>query len=311
MVDVHAHLAGPGTFRGFSDVGWSQRRSSFPRWDLQDDAGVLEHLYGDREVTRIWMPQPQHGFDHRAANDYVRGHADSHRLPALCVLPDDLDYSLGQLRSGVYRAVKSYPHYREPPYQRILEFFPHEVLTLCEHLRLPLILHVPRPLSHCVEEVVDIMRAHPSLRVILAHAGRNTHADRPYVAALRSLSRWPNAVVDTAMVTSVPVLSAALRILGINRVLFGSDEPFNLLRYRMVRTKQHGDIAVPAHRYHWEKPWVRQRYGYLAAGAPAVHFQSLAAVFAAIDRQHHRASSIDTSVQKVFCANALDLLERE
>jgi hypothetical protein len=306
VIDMHAHLAGPGTFLGFSDFGWSQRRSSFPRWDLADSANVAEYLYGRRGITRFWMPQPQLGFDHRAANDYVLNHADDDGLPILCLTPDQREYAVDQLESGKYRAVKSYPHYREPPYQRIVEYFPEFALEICEQMALPIILHLPRPLTECIDAVVDLAVRYPHVPVVLAHAGRNARADDAYNAALLRLRRYSMIFVDTAMVTSSRIIAATIRNLGAARVLYGSDEPFNLLRYRLVPTRSNGNIAVPGHPYHWSKDWVAKRYGYLAADAPLLHFQSLTAVLGAIDSMKiHR----DDTIQAIFFENASGLFE--
>jgi hypothetical protein len=256
------------------------------------------------------MPQPQFGYDHRAENAYVRQVADGHNLPALCVLPNDLGYTLTELRSKKYRAVKSYPHYTEPPFRYIVDFFPHEILETCAEQRTPIILHVPRPLPECVHEVTEIARRYPQLPIILAHAGRSQHSDRAYVSALRRCAPHMNVHADSSMVTDTRVLGSVVRELGPSRMLYGSDEPFSLLRYRTVHTKRHGSLAVPAHPYHWEKPDAKRRYGHMATHAPMIHFQSLAALINAIDWNSARTGADpDETIGLVFHDTAARLFK--
>ena len=122
IVDAHTHVTGPDTFRGFTKFGWTQRRSSFPQWTVRDSERVAGYLYGEPRVTRLRMPQPQAGFDHMAENAYVLAVEDRTNLPALCVLPDDLDYTLRQLTRSTWCAVKAYPHYTEPPLKSLGRF---------------------------------------------------------------------------------------------------------------------------------------------------------------------------------------------
>lgn len=232
-MDCHAHINGPGAAGALSDFGWRQRRSSFY---------VLQN---------------------RAAGDFA----------ALCGLPDDPGYTLEQLATGAYVALKMYPHYVEPPYRRVADYFPGWAVAAAAEHGIPIVLHLPAPLSECHAEVLDLVEAQTELRIVLAHAGRESHVRNRTDGVLRTLAECSNVVMDTSMVTSRPLLALVLKRLGPERVLYGSDEPFNLLRYIEVDDPEHGRAVVSHHDYHWNKPWA-QRYAERARAAPLLHFQA-------------------------------------
>ena len=74
------------------------------------------------DTSRDYGCRNREQIDHAAENAYVLAVEDRTNLPALCVLPNNLNYTLRQLTGSMWRAVKAYPHYREPPLQEILDF---------------------------------------------------------------------------------------------------------------------------------------------------------------------------------------------
>lgn len=282
IVDCHAHVNGRGAASDFSDYGWRQRRSSFPEWDLPSHDAALGTLYARRSVRTIWMPQPHKGIDHKKANAYILRSKRPSDFATLCGLPDDPVYTLDQIASGSYVALKMYPHYTEPPYARIAEYFPSWALQAAAESAMPIILHLPTPLSRCHAEFLDLAEAFPTLRVVLAHLGREHESTERIERLFAELATHPGVVADMSMVTSRPLIRSALRTMGADRILYGSDEPFNLLRYIEVDDPEHGRSVASHHDYHWNKLWARERYGEAAREAPLIHFQALAALLDAI-----------------------------
>lgn len=300
VVDCHAHTSGRGMARDLSDYGWSQRRSSFPEWDFDCDVRVKDLLYGDREVVRLWMAQPHKGFDHQRVNDYILRDLPPGDFAILCGLPDDEQYTLERIRSGRFVALKCYPHYVEPPYRWVSEFFPDWALQACQDGAVPIILHLARPLTECVDEVLALTDKFPRLVVVLAHLGRVKSTSAAVQSAFHAVAERQCVVADTSMVTDAGVVSAAFAALGPERVLFGSDEPFCLLRYIEVVDAERGSTVVSHDDYHWNKPWAFQRYGDTARRAVLIHFQSIEALLEGMPAALRASSS---AMEKVFCRN--------
>jgi len=85
------------------------------------------------------------------------------------------------------------------------------------------------------------------------------------------------------MVCDAAVVMSAIRQLGTGRVLYGSDEPCNLLRYVTYRHPELGQRVSSDFPYHWLREDLRLSHGYLGKGAWLIHFQSMKAIFEAID----------------------------
>lgn len=303
IVDCHAHVNGRGAASDFSDYGWRQRRSSFPEWDLSSHNAVLDMLYRHRSVRTIWMPQPQKGIDHRKANAYILRNKPPSDFATLVGLPDDPDYTLEQIASGSYVALKMYPHYTEPPYTRIAEYFMPWALEAAAGSGMPIILHLPTPLSRCHAELFDLTETFPTLRVVLAHLGREQESTERIERLFAKLATHPGVVADMSMVTSRSLMRLALRALGADRLLYGSDEPFNLLRYVEIDDPRDGRSVVSHHDYHWNKAWARERYGQMAFDAPLVHFQALASLLDAVGDVFGESGS-EEALHKIFRDNA-------
>ena len=198
-----------------------------------------------------------------------------------------------------------YPFVREPPFTRISEYFPQWACRAAATASVPVILHVPSPLHQCVNEVVAIARNHPNLRVILAHLGRESTAHEPTRRAFLTVARLDNVAADTSMARSHDVHLLALDVLGPDKVLFGSDEPFNLLRYASVVDEERGTVNIPPRPYHWVAPDIYERHRLAVAKAEILHFQVLNCLLAAVDRLHSAEKGV---LDKVFFRNAQRLL---
>jgi predicted TIM-barrel fold metal-dependent hydrolase len=301
IFDAHAHANGARAVVGLSPFGWTQTRSSFPTWSVADSARMRWSLYGDRDVARLWIAQPYAGIDQRKANAYLLEHRPPGDQVALCGLPDDPRYTCAQLETGRYAALKMYPFIREPPFTRISEYFPQWACRAATAASVPLILHVPSPLHQCIDEVVALARDHPHLIVILAHLGRESTAHQPTQRAFQAAAMLPNLAADTSMARSHDVHLLALDSLGPDRVLFGSDEPFNLLRYAPVADEQRGTVNVPPRPYHWIAPDIFQRHHLTVAHAEILHFQVLGCILAAVNTLHSAEKGIS---DKIFFQNA-------
>jgi len=79
-----------------------------------------------------------------------------------------------------------------------------------------------------IERVLDISKQFPKLKIILAHAGRRSPFTGQdvieYIAP--SLHHLNNLFFDTSTIRDSSVIKELVRIVGAERILFGSDTPF-------------------------------------------------------------------------------------
>jgi predicted TIM-barrel fold metal-dependent hydrolase len=93
----------------------------------------------------------------------------------------------------------------------------------------PLIIHA-RSLTpqHVTDKINEILGLAPDLRVIVAHMGRHTPNTTEHVEAnLLGLGDRANVFFESSTVRDSAIIRRAVELVGEDRVLFGSDFPFN------------------------------------------------------------------------------------
>jgi predicted TIM-barrel fold metal-dependent hydrolase len=167
--------------------------------------------------------------DFARANAYVAEHVDRHpdRLAgAVAVDPRNGDAALEQIddyRRAGFRAVKLQPilHGNYAVDGGVVD----EVAMLAGQLKMPVVIHCDLASSVCSPWVIHALaRRFPETTFVLLHLGLHPDAPRRVPAIVRDA---PNIVVDTSQTPDIPeaVYSEPVRILGAERVLFGSDGP--------------------------------------------------------------------------------------
>jgi predicted TIM-barrel fold metal-dependent hydrolase len=110
-------------------------------------------------------------------------------------------------------------------------------MEVANELGLVIMLHIPRPgrLADPVNqtEMVVLCQRYPNVQIIFAHVGRAYFLSNA-VGFLDGIAACPNAWIDTSMVNHEGVLEYAFRTFPKERILFGSDAPFALVRGKSV-----------------------------------------------------------------------------
>ncbi|MBI5649644.1 MAG: amidohydrolase [Chloroflexi bacterium] len=93
----------------------------------------------------------------------------------------------------------------------------------------PLLLHArSRTPNEVSDKIKGMLRDAPRLKVIVAHLGRHTPNTAQHVEEnLRALRDEPNVYFETSTVRDPGMIARAVEIVGEERVIFGSDFPFN------------------------------------------------------------------------------------
>lgn len=170
-----------------------------------------------------------------------------------------------------------------------------------------IILHLPRFLENSLDELKDVSESFPSLRIVLTHIGV-TWIDKPDLERVFSeVASYENISVDTSGVTDSRVIEKAIRHLGIKRILFGTDEPLNLLREQAYNNPDLGPHIITDYPYHWVDyaEWKQFKDTVLA---PAYsHLQQLAALESALDSVAKTEKERQEMTQAIFYDNAREL----
>jgi len=96
-----------------------------------------------------------------------------------------------------------------------------EVLDAVAELGIPILYHPER-----VSQFEEIASAYPMVDFILAHLGSDQSIDwREHVAAIALAKKFPNIYLDTGATVFSRFIEQAVREVGPEKVLFGSDEP--------------------------------------------------------------------------------------
>ncbi len=93
----------------------------------------------------------------------------------------------------------------------------------------PIVIHArSRTLTEVADKIKTVLSAAPDLRIIVAHLGRHTPNTGEHVESnLLALRDEPDVYFDTSTVRDPAVFKRAVETVGEERVLFGSDLPFN------------------------------------------------------------------------------------
>jgi len=243
VFDIHAHpfnpaVLAPGALPYLANqsiLGSAQHRAALARYIF---APTIHGLY---------FGLPHQTADRPACNAWLREDLQTHGTPLsralLLVSPQDPpDLVASELRSGRFCGLKVYHYYTSRPDTMnagIAEFAPDWMWELLHETRGILMLHLVRDGAIAdpgnQTDLRRFCKAYPNARLILAHIARSFNY-RNARSGLHTIADLDNAVVDTSAVCEAEAFEVALRILGPQRVLFGSDFPISEAHGRCVTT---------------------------------------------------------------------------
>ncbi|MBI5369567.1 amidohydrolase family protein [Candidatus Uhrbacteria bacterium] len=284
ITDVHAHANAREHVLKMSSRTRGHMLSTFPFFSIEESRIIRTQFFPNINNRIVRFAQVFGGVDHKAANDYLLKQSGVRDRVALYGLPDDETYTIKELQTQRYVALKMYPSYQEPSAQTIYEYFRPPLLEEAQSLGIPIILHPPRIITNCMEDLLRVLRDFPRLKVVLAHLGLTKMVVPGLRECYRELSHHQNLFTDTSMVPDADVVALAIQEFGTHRVLFGSDEPLYLIRARAYEHPTKGQRLITTYPYHWVDPQEQQQYGHLATGVTHALWPCLQAIRDAIGR---------------------------
>jgi len=305
IIDCHVHVGHSRQIRELPDQVFSRPLCSFPDFDLEKSFKIRDSFYPGKRVARLRFAMPFQGVDYRGLNKYLLEKCPATDRIALYGIPTDVDYTVSLLSHPRIVGLKMYYFFFIPPAQEIYQFFPKAILEEAQFRGIPIILHLPGTAYYCLGQVEQLVRDFPHLRVVLAHLGGYMELFENLDSAYRSFARHGNLCVDTAMVFSGQAMRLALKHFGEGRILYGSDEPLNLLRVRMYRHPVLGFRLISSYPYHWISSQEYASYKHLARRATHAHWQTLLVIKRAI--QGLPKNRREKAKEEIFFANSKKL----
>ena len=209
--------------------------------DLQE---TYRLLFPGKDCKALVFSNAGHG---EAVNQYVAESAKKAGFPALYYShPNQSAEEVEQkIREGGFLGLKSYldlaPKYLPEAEIRIFDFFPKHQLAKLNEMGAICMLHIPRPgrLKDQVniQQILEIKREFPNVRLIIAHIGR-TYTRGDVGDAFSYLTQAPDLMYDFCANCCEYAITELLRNVGPKHVMFGLDLP--ILRMRTHRIEENG-----------------------------------------------------------------------
>lgn len=303
IIDAHSHSNDEASVGDLPGLIRERPLSTFPVFTLDNSREANSLFHPSKKIYPIRFPQPYKGIDHRLANQYLL--SSSSKKVVVCGIPDDVEYTTKMLHRSQVCGLKMYYLYYVPPVERVYDYFPKELLKVCEKVNKPIVLHPPSPVPDCIDQLETLLSDFPDLRVIIAHLGLYSEPIRRFEKAYQIIGSYSNIYTDTSMNPSADLFDLALRHIGEDRVLYGSDQPISLIRSVQYDHPDLGTRMMPDYKYHWVQDDEWENYHHLGEGSTHSHWQSLLAIRSVID--DYPKESRSRIKRKVFFQNALSV----
>ncbi len=283
IIDCHAHSNLEEHVSYVSEKTFGHMLSTFTYFSIENSKRVHTLLYPGKRIRSLRFPKTFRGIDHYAANEYLLNESDPEDRVAIFGLPQDVPYTGAMLKHPRCSALKMYWSYVEPSAETIYDFFLPEILEEAQACGVPIVLHLPKMITRSLGDLLQMLNDFPRLRVSIAHLGLSKMDVPGLREALAALRPFTLVNLDTALNPAGVVYSMALSEVGTERVMFGSDEPLNLIRSIPYEHPVKGQRLMAEFAYHWLANQEHEEFRHLAKFVLHSHWLSMNAAKDAID----------------------------
>ena len=306
IVDAHAHSGEESTSQNAKVPQKNLRHmsSTYLHFPIERSRQFDSLFHPGKKITRIRFAKVQRGLSQSATNQYLLSRYSKSDRMAAFGMKEDLEGTIRVLSDPRCCALKMYYLYCEPTAETILDTFPPELLEACQDLEKPIILHLPKPLLKSFDDLISVLRNFPTLKVSLAHLGLHMVDDARLDEAFKKLVPFDNVNLDTALNISKEVFARALKAMGPCRIMYGTDEPINLLRFNVFRHPEKGERIVSDRLYHWADHEEHATYSQKFSDFRHSHWLALDAARHAIETVPN-AQGTEATKELIFEQNAV------
>ena len=313
IIDTHTHLTPSSCVEDIPPEIQKQMCATFTFLSIKESEKIKSDLYPNKEIISLRMAMPFKGIDHRNVNTYLSESSSIKNQSIFCGIPDDVDYTVNGMRSEKFKALKMYPFYFINPDGSIYQYFKPEILKEANDLSLPIILHLPTKVTSCLSQLEELLSTFPKLPVVLAHMGREREYSAELGGAYSILKEYPNLFIETSTIPSIDVFKSALENFGENRIIFGSDEPYNLIRATVVSLENKRQRFLTTYNYNWvdkeEQKKLSLQFPDKSSSLILMHFQNLYALKESLDQTFLSAQDRERVKNKIFSVNAANIFK--
>lgn len=204
----------------------------FPLFDVRLDRDGLVEVMAAHEIDACLVFHPDNGFVRGVVETVPGAYGLVWANPRL---PDYLDEATRFLEHPKFLGVKLHPlldgyHPNDPAV--------HPLMDVLVERDLPVLIHCGHPIFTLPWSIEELVRAFPDARVILGHMG---HGNIVYInASIDVAERNPNVYLETSGMPMHTKIHEAVRRVGHDRVLYGSDAPFHHPEVEMRKVELSG-----------------------------------------------------------------------
>mgnify|MGYP002631992628 FL=1 len=212
-------------------------------WKLLDECDEL--LMSGRQVERLSFPFPySNGCDFDGSNEFIAGEVKGHPQSGALMLvhpamtADDIESAVEQHGFLGLKPYRFFSSTGDFVHCRITDFLPEHQIAVADRLGLLIMMHLSKPDGISDPQNLDdlefLTTQYPRARWILAHCAR-AYSSWPIERAGNRLREMPNTWFDTSSVCESDAIEALIRTVGIERVMYGSDDvPVGVLRGKYI-----------------------------------------------------------------------------
>lgn len=246
VLDVHTHIyrwAFDKTDHATSAFAGSIGKY-FPEvtWELAEEVDAT--LMPGRSMERLAFPFPfPQPCDFDGSNSYVAAETRKGRASRGLALvhpgmsADDVESTIRRTGLIGFKPYRFYASTGDAVECRIPEFMPEHQIAVADKLGLIIMMHVSKRDAiadpHNIEDLKRLSDKYPNAKWILAHCARSYSpwAIEKAAAAIRGL---PNVWYDTSTVCDSDALDALYMGVGVDRVMYGSDDMIGPMRGKYI-----------------------------------------------------------------------------
>lgn len=253
MIDVHTHV----WLKSLTTPRPGDEDSRAVLWptlvaaddSIEDLQETYRLLFPGKQVSAMMFASGVHDLQSGVKNnEYVSQCSKRTGWPALYYShpTQSADEVEKMVRQGGFLGLKSYlslsPSYIPEAEIRIFDFFPKHQLARMNEMGAIVMLHIPRngrlkdPVN--LEQILEIKREFPDLRLIIAHIGRAYVKEDVGNAFTDYLNKAPDLMYDFCANCCEYAITELIRNAGPKHAMFGTDMP--ILRMRTRRIEENG-----------------------------------------------------------------------
>jgi len=224
VIDGHTHFAGPG--KGFQPN------------TVEEFTTIMDRNGIDAVVT--CAPYSSIGKDrtYDEANEFLAKsteEAGDRIIPFMRINPHLQENALSSIKKGAkqgFRGIKFHP--RNEAFAINSEELAFPIAELAVKLGMPILIHTGEPDTYGYAQptlVGDLADSFPDLTLVVGHMGKRLCEDAICVA------RWFDNIILETSFRSHRDIARAVRKVGADRVIYGSDMPFGLPEIEMMKVR--------------------------------------------------------------------------